>query len=151
MFSNRSNFWWANVLLYGISLGLLLAALQFSQYRMLTLSNSEQWYTGLVALLFAVLGIWAGKKLTRTPKSAEANFSTEFRPKEEVLKHLGITPRELEVLEQMAQGLSNQEIAEKLYVSLNTVKTHGSNVFSKLGAQRRTQAIQKAKALGLIV
>lgn len=105
---------------------------------------------GLIATLFAVLGIWAGRKLTRKPKPAEAFIAPEFRPKEEVLKQLGMTPRELEVLEQMALGLSNQEIAEKLYVSLNTVKTHTSNVFSKLDVQRRTQAIQRAKALGLI-
>lgn len=71
------------------------------------------------------------------------------RPKSAVLEQLGITPRELEVLEWMARGLSNQEIAAQMFVSLNTVKTHASNVFAKLGVQRRTQAIQQAKELGI--
>lgn len=150
MVSDASKSWWANILLYGLSLGLLLAALQFSQYRLLNFGNSEGWYIGLVALLFAVLGIWAGRKLTRKKSPIPVFPISQFRPKEEVLEKLGITPRELEVLEQMAQGLSNQEIAEKLFVSLNTVKTHSSNLFSKLDAQRRTQAIQRAKELGLL-
>ncbi|MFN0035614.1 MAG: response regulator transcription factor [Saprospiraceae bacterium] len=150
MVSDASKSWWANILLYGLSLGLLLAALQFSQYRLLNFGNSEGWYIGLVALLFAVLGIWAGRKLTQKKISIPVFPVSKFRPREEVLENLGITPRELEVLEQMAQGLSNQEIAEKLFVSLNTVKTHSSNLFSKLDAQRRTQAIQRAKELGLL-
>ncbi len=150
MFSAVSKSWWANILLYGLSLGLLLAALQFSQYRLLTQGNAEKWYIGLVAALFAAIGIWAGKKLIQKNDPQPAFIVPEFRPKEEVLERLGITPRELEVLEQMALGLSNQEIADKLFVSLNTVKTHSSNVFSKLDAIRRTQAIQRAKEIGLI-
>ncbi len=150
MVSNVSKSWWGNVLLYGLSLGLLLTSLQYSQYRLLGFGNTEKWYIGLIAILFASLGIWAGRKLTHKSKVVETSLVAEFQPKEEAMKRLGITPRELDVLEQMAQGLSNQEIAEKLFVSLNTVKTHSSNVFSKLDAQRRTQAIQKAKELGLI-
>ncbi|MDO8367549.1 MAG: LuxR C-terminal-related transcriptional regulator [Saprospiraceae bacterium] len=150
MVSDVIKSWWANILLYGLSLGLLLAALQFSQYRLLTIGNAEKWYIGLVAILFAGVGIWAGRKLIRKNSSEPTPISAEFLPKEAVLKQLGITPRELEVLQQMAQGLSNQEIAEKLYVSLNTVKTHTSNLFSKLGVLRRTQAIQRAKAIGLL-
>lgn len=150
MDSERSNSWWANILLYGFSLGVLLAALQFSHYRLMLLRNAEKWYIGAIAVLFAVVGIWAGKKLSRKPDLAQEAPSQPVQPKTEVLKQLGITPRELEVLEQMAKGLSNQEIASQLFVSLNTVKTHSSNVFFKLGAQRRTQAIQKAKALGII-
>ncbi len=150
MFSEVSKSWWANILFYGLSLGMLLAALQFSQFRLLTFGNAEEWYMGLVAVLFAVLGIWVGRKLTQR-KNIDPAFSTlEFQPKAAVLEKFGITPRELEVLIQMAQGLSNQEIADKLFVSLNTVKTHASNVFSKLGVQRRTQAIQRAKELGLL-
>lgn len=150
MLSEVSKSWWVNILLYGLSLGLLLAALQFSQYRLLTLGNAEKWYVGLVAVLFSAVGIWAGQKLIQKKSPPPGFFVPAFHPKEDVIKQLGITPRELEVLEQMAQGLSNQEIAEKLFVSLNTVKTHSSNVFSKLDVQRRTQAIQKAKELGLI-
>lgn len=145
---------WAMLILYGVALGLLLAALQFFQYRLMILEHAEEWYIGLVALLFTALGIWAGKKLTGkkapAPTAALPSVAPGFRPKEEMLEKLGITPRELEVLEWMAQGLSNQEIADKLYVSLNTVKTHTSNVLAKLDAQRRTQAIQKAKLLGLL-
>ncbi len=145
---------WGMLILYGLSLGLLLAALQFFQYRLLVLQHAEQWYVGLVALLFTAVGIWAGRKLTRkkTSLSADGAFDgvSPFRPKEDVLEKLGITPREFEVLELIAQGLSNQEIANRLFISLNTVKTHTSNVLSKLDAQRRTQAIQKAKALGLL-
>jgi DNA-binding NarL/FixJ family response regulator len=143
--------WWLNLLLYGGSLGLLLAALRFSQYRLLVIGSEEKWYVGLVALLFAITGIWAGSKLASTKGSPNhPPRQTTHRPKPEVIELLGITPRELEVLEQMALGLSNQEIAEKLFVSLNTIKTHSSNVFSKLDVQRRTQAIQKAKELGLL-
>jgi DNA-binding CsgD family transcriptional regulator len=143
---------WANLLFYGLALGLLLTAMQFFQYRLILLRHSTEWYVGLVALLFTVLGIWAGMKLTRKPPASATVVEQQVspRPKEEILEQSGITPRELEVLDLMARGLSNQEIADRLYVSLNTVKTHASNVFSKLDVQRRTQAIQKAKLLGLI-
>lgn len=143
---------WATILLYGLALGLLLAALQFFQYRLVVMEHAEEWYIGLIALLFTGLGIWAGGKLTRKKPADDSPVVTmTFRPKEETLEKLGITPREFEVLELIAQGLSNQEIADRLFVSLNTVKTHTSNVFSKLAAQRRTQAIQKAKELGLLL
>ena len=142
---------WANWLFYGLILGLLLTAMQFFQYRLVLLRHSTEWYVGLVALLFTVLGIWAGMKFTRKLPLAEANIEPlPALAKEGILEQSGITPRELEVLDLMASGLSNQEIADRLYVSLNTVKTHASNVFSKLDVQRRTQAIQKAKQLGLI-
>jgi DNA-binding CsgD family transcriptional regulator len=150
MTTKNTTLWWANTLLYGLSLGLLLAALQFSEYRLLILNDAVNWYMGLIATVFASLGIWAGLKLNRSPKKPLVIPEPAFQPKDEVLERLGITPRELEVLEQMALGLSNQEIADKLFVSLNTIKTHSSNLFSKLGVQRRTQAIQKATALGLI-
>ncbi len=143
---------WISVVHYGVALGLLLAALQFFQYRWLLLHRAEEWYVGLVALLFAAVGIWAGTVWNRKktlPAAPVAPDLTPERPKAAVLEQLGITPRELEVLEWMARGLSNQEIAAQMFVSLNTVKTHASNVFAKLGVQRRTQAIQQAKALGI--
>ncbi|MBK7939937.1 MAG: response regulator transcription factor [Lewinellaceae bacterium] len=146
---------WMTLLLYGVVLGLCLASLQFFQYKLLVLEHAERWYIGLIALLFLVFGIWAGKKLTRPKEQLMSGERPEppqpDQPREKVLEDLGITPRELEVLELVARGLSNQEIADHLFVSLNTVKTHTSNVFNKLDAQRRTQAIQKAKALGLLV
>ena len=145
---------WISVVLYGVALGLLLAALQFFQYRWMLLRRAEEWYIGLVALLFAAVGIWAGsvwnRKKSPSPPAAAPPALTPERPKSTVLEQLGITPRELEVLEWMARGLSNQEIAAQLFVSLNTVKTHASNVFAKLGVQRRTQAIQQAKELGML-
>jgi len=141
---------WTSLLLYGFVLGLSLAALQFFRYKLIVLEHAEQWYVGLVALLFTALGIWAGNKLTRHKRTVPPAEEAPFRPREEALEKLGITPREYEVLELVAQGLSNQEIADRLFVSLNTVKTHASNVFGKLDAQRRTQAIQKAKTLGLL-
>jgi len=145
---------WTSLLLYGFVLGLSLAALQFFRYKLIVLEHAEQWYVGLVALLFTALGIWAGNKLTRHKRTVPAAGlpveKKSFGPREEALEKLGITPREYEVLELVAQGLSNQEIADRLFVSLNTVKTHASNVFGKLDAQRRTQAIQKAKTLGLL-
>ena len=152
LFSQKKDTWVA-VVLYGLALGLLLAALQFFEYRWMLMRHAEEWYVGLVALLFAAVGIWAGTVWNRKkPSPAPAAVATAAAPersKAAVLEQLGITPRELEVLEWMARGLSNQEIADRMFVSLNTVKTHASNVFAKLGAQRRTQAIQQAKALGI--
>ncbi|MBX2893001.1 MAG: response regulator transcription factor [Saprospiraceae bacterium] len=146
---------WTTIFLYGLALGLLLAALHFFQYRLLVLEHAEEWYVGLVAILFTALGIWAGKKLTRrkmpTHITQVLTAAPALPPQEKVLEKLGITPREMEVLQLIAQGLTNQEIADRLFVSLNTIKTHTSNVFAKLDAQRRTQAIQKAKALGLLL
>jgi two-component system, NarL family, response regulator LiaR len=143
---------WGSILLYGLSLGLLLAALEFSKLRFIGLKNAEPWYLGAVAAAFALLGIWAGRKLVQKPPRAAENGSNpkDLTSKKAVLDKMNITPRELEVLALMAEGLSNQEIADRLFVSLNTVKTHASNVFSKLDAQRRTQAIQRAKDLGLL-
>ncbi len=142
--------YWTNILLYGLSLGLLLAALQFFQYKWVFVKNAVEWYAGLVALLFSAVGIWAGQKFSKKQPILVAAATAPMQPDEAALARLGITPRELEVLQLMAQGHSNQQIADQLYVSLNTVKTHISNLLSKLDAARRTQAIQKAKALGII-
>lgn len=151
------------VLLYGILGGVLIALLKLVEYRYLVLEHSLEVYGGLVALLFATLGIWLGHKLTRTHETVvvrEVPVRVEVRVpvptdgpfvrNEAQLERLGITPRELEILEAMAAGHSNREIAERLFVSENTVKTHAARVFSKLSAQRRTQAVQLAKAAGLI-
>lgn len=143
------------ILLYGLILGLLLAFMQFIQYRLVFIQHAESVYTGLVALVCCIAGIWAGHKIASkwNPQSAEPAplVPATAVPDEKVLARWNITPRELEVLQLIAQGLSNQEIAGRLFLSLNTVKTHTSNVFSKLDVQRRTQAIQKAKELGLLV
>ena len=141
------------VLLYGVLAGLLIAALKVIEYRFLVLEHSFEIYGGLVAVLFAGLGLWLGLRITRPrPAAAVPTAHTEgpFRPNLGRYEQLGITPREREILELIAAGLSNQEIAEKLFVSQNTVKTHASRLFDKLDARRRTQAVQIAKREGLI-
>lgn len=113
-------------------------------------------YVGLIAIFFTILGIWVASKIIRRKtntviKEVEVIVpQVSFERNEKELEYLGISNREYEVLEQMSQGLSNQEIADKLYVSLNTVKTHASNLYVKLDVKRRTQAVQKAKELRLI-
>lgn len=144
-----------HVLIYGLVGGILITLLQWMQYRYLVLEHSLEIYGGLVAAIFAILGIWLGLKLTKpretivvkeVPVSAAGPFVLDDKKRED----LGITPRELDILELIARGLSNREIAEKLFVSENTVKTHSSRVFDKLGAKRRTQAVQLGKEFGLL-
>jgi DNA-binding CsgD family transcriptional regulator len=141
------------VLLYGILGGVLIAVLKVVEYRYLVLEHSLEIYGGIVALLFSGLGIWLGLKLTRTRETVvvrEVPVTGPFTRNETQLQQLGITPRELEILQAMAGGFSNREIAERLFVSENTVKTHAARLFDKLSARRRTQAVQRAKEAGLI-
>lgn len=142
---------------------MLVTALRLLEYRFFVYDLSVEFYIGAVALLFTVVGAWVGYRLTRG-KTVSANgpaipaekgsgivaAPADFQRNEAGLAQMGISKRELEVLELMAAGFSNQEIADKLFVSLNTVKTHSANLFQKLDARRRTQAVQRAKALGLI-
>jgi DNA-binding CsgD family transcriptional regulator len=144
-----------HILIFGLVGGLLIAALQWMQYRFLVVDHSIEIYGGLVAATFALVGIWLGLKLTRTKekiviKEAPVSAAKPFTPDEKRREDLSITPRELEILELIARGMSNREIAEKLFVSENTVKTHSSRVFDKLGARRRTQAVQLGKEFGLL-
>jgi DNA-binding CsgD family transcriptional regulator len=144
-----------HALLYGLCGGILIAALRLIEFRFLVVGHAFEIYGGLIAIIFAAVGIWLGLKLTKNKevlvvKEVPVPSSQPFALNEERLKLLGITKRELEILELMAQGLSNREIAEKLFVSENTVKTHSSRVFDKLGAKRRTQAVQIAKEMSLI-
>ena len=135
------------ILLYGVAMAALTGILKFIEYRFLVRDLSLEFYIGLVAVLFTGLGVWAGQRLTRR-KIVIAN--PDFNLNEVELQRLGISNREYEVLELIAHGLSNQEIADKLFVSLNTVKTHSSNLFIKLDVRRRTQAVRRAKELGLL-
>jgi ATP/maltotriose-dependent transcriptional regulator MalT len=146
---------WKLVLLYGVVGGVLIAVLKSIEYRWLVVEHSIEIYGGLVAALFAAVGIWLGRKLTREKKTVVVRevlvpAPAQFIRDQGKLESLGITPRELEILELIAQGLSNKEIAERVFVSENTVKTHSSRVFDKLGARRRTQAVQLGKELRLI-
>ena len=143
------------VLLYGILGGVLIAALKLVEYRFLVLEHSLEIYGGIVALLFSAVGIWLGLKLTRTRETVVVRevpvpVTGPFERNAARLEQLGITPRELQILEAMAAGFSNREIAGRLFVSENTVKTHAARLFDKLSAQRRTQAVQRAKEAGII-
>ena len=145
-----------HVLIYGLIGGILIAVLKWTQYRFLVVEHSIEIYGGLIAATFAVLGIWLGLKLTGRQqriviREAPVPAGPPFIPDEKKREALGITRRELEILELIAQGLSNREIAGKLFVSENTVKTHSSRVFDKLGAKRRTQAVQLGKELRLLL
>ena len=144
-------------LLYGLLAGALIFVLQLVEYRFLVLEHSIEIYGVLIAGLFAALGIWLGWTLTRkkpevvvrevhVPVSVPGPFVRD----EGRLEELGITVRELEILGLIAEGLSNKEIGARLFVSENTVKTHASRLFDKLGAKRRTEAVQIAKTARLL-
>ena len=144
-----------HILLYGLLCGALIAVLRAIQYRWLVMEYSVEIYGGLIAAVFASVGIWLGLKLTRHTETVVVRevmvvAPSSFIRDESKLESLGITPRELEILELIAAGLSNREIAERVFVSENTVKTHSSRVFEKLGARRRTQAVQLGKEWRLI-
>src|SRR5262245_29981031 len=145
------------VFYYGVPAGLLIVALRMVEYRFLVIDHGVEIYGALVAALFAAVGIALGIRLTRervvvrevtveVPVPALTPFSLNQRE----VESRGITPRELEILQLIAEGLSTREMAERLFVSENTVKTHCTRLFDKLGVNRRTKAVQVAKALGLI-
>ena len=144
------------VLLYGLCGGVLIAALRFVEYRFLVVEHSIEIYGGLIALLFASVGIWLGPDpheengSGRRPRGAGPGRRPVRPGTTRRSPELGITPRELEILEHIAGGMSTREIAAALFVSENTVKTHASRLFDKLNVNRRTQAVQVAKTLGLI-
>lgn len=139
------------ILVYGLSLAALVFILKMLEYRYFVHDLSMEFYIGMIALLFTVVGVWIGLKLTRRKKEVIIKeVRTDFERNEKYLSDSGISSREYEVLELLAQGYSNQEIAEKLFVSLNTIKTHIASIFLKLDVKRRTQAVQRAKELNLI-
>lgn len=144
-----------DILLYSLTGGLLIALLKLTEYRFLVVEHSVEIYGALVAALFAVLGIWLGQTLTRTKpevivKEVHVPAAGPFVIDQARVSEVGITARELEILGLIASGLSNREIAGRLFVSENTVKTHSSRLFDKLGAKRRTQAVQIGKTARLI-
>jgi DNA-binding CsgD family transcriptional regulator len=148
-----------HVLIFGVVGGLLIAILQYTEYRFVVIEHSVELYSSLVAVLFASFGIWLGLRLTRNREtivvkevlvSVEAAALKPFVPNTARQQSLGITARELEILNLIARGFSNREIATQLFVSENTVKTHCARTFDKLGAVRRTQAVQRGKELGLL-
>lgn len=136
-----------SIILYGVAMAILIGLLKFVEYRFFVRDVSLELYIGLVAIMFVTLGAWVGWRLTR--KKAVVNENS-FAIDTDEMKRFGITKREYEVLELISLGLSNQEIADKLFVSTSTIKTHSSNLFVKLDARRRTQAIQRAKELRIL-
>lgn len=136
-----------SILIYGVAMAALLALLKWVEYQYFIRDLSLEAYLGVVALLFAALGIWAGRRIT---KVKVVEIGPEFKLDDEQLKRLGITKREYEVLELIAAGMSNKEIADRLFVSTSTIKTHTSSLFMKLDASRRTQAIKRAKDLRIL-
>lgn len=141
------------ILLYGLCGGLLIAAMKFAEYRFLVIEHSLEIYSGIVAATFAIVGIRLGQTLTRRDVvvvTERVHSNGPFVRNDARVAELGITPRELEILEQIASGKSTKEIAETLFVSENTVKTHTSRLFDKLQVTRRTQAVQAGRTSGLI-
>jgi two-component system, NarL family, response regulator LiaR len=143
------------IFLYGAALAVLLLLLNWLEWKFIVLDRAIELYSGALAIVFTCLGIWLAVKLAR-PKWKTVIVEKEVYIKsgtinEKELARLGLSARELEVLRGMAEGLSNQEIAERLFVSLNTIKTHSANIFEKLDVRRRTQAVDKAKKLNIIL
>ncbi len=141
--------WKLTLLLYATALALLVLLLKVIEYKYMVRQLRIEIYIGLVATLFTGLGIWIGFQLLFRRKQTPVDNTTSI--KLTTIDKLGISKREYEVLELMAKGLSNQQIADSLFISLPTVKTHSSNIFLKLDVARRTQAIHKAKTLGIIL
>lgn len=150
-----------SILLYALSLVIILIALQVLQYKLLLVNHSYEIYILCIAVIFTGLGIWLALKLMKPKKEIETviveksvlvkEFSeADLQKIEKQIQQLGISSREKEVLQLMSEGLSNQEIAERLFVSLHTVKTHSSKLFEKMDVKRRTQAIEKARQLNII-
>jgi NarL family two-component system response regulator LiaR len=145
------------ILIYGLSLAAVLIVLKWAETHFIVLNYRLEIFAGLVAVLFTFLGVWLALKLVK-PKVETRIIEKEviietggpFVLNQKEIDRLEISKRELEVLNLMAAGLSNEEIAGKLFVSLNTIKTHSSNLFVKLDVKRRTQAVEKAKRLSII-
>jgi len=129
---------------YALALAAAAAALEWLKFRYWTRLLPTEIYIFLIAIGFVALGLWAGRRLT--PRAAPAIFVRN----EAAIASLGLSPRECEILELLASGQSNKEMARALGISPNTVKTHVSRVFEKLEVQKRIQAIEKARSLTLI-
>jgi len=144
-------------LLYGVCLALLLFLLKWLELRFIIIDYAFEIYVGAIAIIFTSLGIWLALNLSKPQqktiiieKKILVKSTEDFVRNEKALLKLGLSGREMEVLQLMADGLSNNEIAARLFLSPNTIKTHSSRLFEKLDAKRRTQAVEKARQLMLI-
>jgi DNA-binding CsgD family transcriptional regulator len=145
------------IILYSLAFAALLFLLKWLEWRFLIVNYTLELYVGAVAFLFTGVGVWLARQLARpklktivVEKEVLVNQSPGFTFNQTAMAALNLSKRELEVLTLMATGLTNQQIADELFVSLNTIKTHSSKIFEKLEVQRRTQAVDKAKKIGII-
>lgn len=143
------------VLLWGALGGLLIAALRLIEYQHFVRAYPGEVYGGLVALVFTVVGVvvglrWARAREVVVVKEVRVPHAGPFALNQDALRESGLTPRELEILGLIAEGLTNRQIGERLFVSENTVKTHSARVFEKLGVGRRTEAVKEGRRRGLI-
>lgn len=145
------------ILIYCISIALILFLLKWLEAHFIVYNYRLDFFIGAIAILFTIMGIWLALKLVKPKvetrvieKEVYIDNTGKTEINEQEIAKLGISKRELDVLNLMATGLSNEEIAGKLFISLNTVKTHSSNIFLKLNVKRRTIAIEKAKRMNII-
>jgi len=139
-----------SILIYGVLLAIIIPLLKIMEYKYIIRDLVLESYIGLIALIFTSLGIWVGFKIINREQNISVH-QTDLIPNKKSIQYFGISDREFEVLTLMEKGMSNQEIANKLFLSLHTIKTHTSNLFSKLNVKRRTQAIQKARSLKILI
>ena len=144
-------------IIYSISLAFLLFLLKWLELRFIIFDHSFEIYIGFIAVIFTVLGIWLALKLSKpkietvvVEKEVYVTRNENFILNTSLISQLELSKRELEILNLIAQGHSNEEIAAKIFVSVSTVKTHNQNLFEKLDVKRRIQAVEKAKRLSLI-
>jgi two-component system, NarL family, response regulator LiaR len=145
------------ILIYGFSMAILLFTVKWLEAHFIVFNYRLDFFVGAIAILFTVLGIWLALKLVKpkvetriVEKEVYINHPAQTEINQNEIAKLNLSKREMDVLNLMATGLSNEEIAGKLFISLNTVKTHSSNIFFKLDVKRRTQAVEKAKRLNII-
>jgi two-component system, NarL family, response regulator LiaR len=143
------------IVVWGAAGGILIALLKVIEYKHFVHEYPSEVYGGLLALIFTAIGIYLGLKWTRNQevvvvKEVPVRIGGPFVLDAEKLREIGLTPREHEILGLIAKGLSNREIADRLFVSENTVKTHSSRLFDKMQVKRRVQAVQRGRELGLI-
>lgn len=156
-FLNTTFFKIRHIILYGILMAILVFILKWLQWKFLIVNNSIDIYIGLIAIFFTVLGVWMATQFIRVKtktviveKKVIVTHSDKFKPDDAELKNLNLSSREYEVLQLLAKGYSNADIAKKLFLSINTIKTHVSNLYQKVDVKSRTQVIEKAKRMKII-
>ena len=146
-----------HIILYGALLAVLIFTLKWLEWEFLIIDNSLDIYVGLIALFFTALGIWVAGQLVKfkvktviVEKTVYLTAATDSTVNDDELKKLNLSGREYEVLQLLTKGCSNADIAQNLFLSISTVKTHTSNLFFKMDVKSRTQAIEKARRLNIV-